>query len=134
MNVVLAEQLPAKCLGSFRQVMEISAGVTRTGGTGALGIERLGGIFVNAAPQLQKAARGKGSAALRELRRHDAIEHVHAVMDRLQDIERCAHSHEIARLVGWQKFRCVFAHFLALVLPLTHRKPADREAIERERA
>lgn len=114
--------------------MEISARVAGAGRASALGIERVVGEFVNATAQLQIPARGKGAAALRDLSRDDAIEHVHAAMHGFEDIERRADAHEVAWTICRQKLRGEFAHVLALVLGLAHGQPADREPIERHRA
>ena len=130
MNVVLPEQLPAERLARLRQVMQIGARVARAGRAGASRIEFLLGEFVNAAAHLQKPARSENGAALRQLRRHDAIEHVHAAMDGFENIERRADAHEIARLVLRQKLRGEFAHVLALALALADREPADGESVE----
>ena len=105
MEVVLAEELPAERLRALGEVMQVGARVARAGRAGALRIERLLGAFVDAAAQLQEAARGEGDAALRELRRHDAVEHVDAAMDGFEDIERRADAHEVARLVVRQELR-----------------------------
>ena len=59
MDVVLAEELPAERLAGLGQMMQIGARVARAGRAAAVRIERLLGEFVNAAPHLQKAARGE---------------------------------------------------------------------------
>ena len=133
-DVVLPEELPAERLARLRQVMQVGARVARAGRAGAGRIEFLLGEFVNAAAHLQKAARGEDGAALRELRRHDAIEHVHAAMDGFENVERRADAHEVARLVLRQKLRGEFAHVLALALALADREPADGESVERHLA
>ena len=105
MEVVLSEELPAERLRAFGQMMEIRARVARAGRAGAVRIQLLLRAFVNAAAQLEKPARGESRAALRELRRHDAIEHVDAAMNGFEDIERRADAHEVARLVVRQQLR-----------------------------
>ena len=131
MNVVFAEQLPAERFARLGQMMEISARVARAGRAIAGRIEFLLRVFVNAAPHLQEPARSEDGAALGELRRHDAIEHVHAAMDGFENIERRAHAHQIARFVLRQKLRREFAHLFALVFAFAHREPANRKAVER---
>ena len=130
-KIVLPEQLPAEGFARLGEVMQVSAGVARAGRAGAGGIELFLGEFVNAAAHLQKAARGEDGAALRHLRRHDAIEHVHAAMHRFEDIERRADAHEVARLVVRQKLRGEFAQVLALALAFADRESADGESVER---
>ena len=134
MDVVLAEQLPAERLARLREVMQIGARVARAGRAGAGGIELFVREFVNAAAHLEETARGEDGAALRQLRRHDAVEHVDAAMDGFEDIERRADAHEIARLVRRQKLRGELAHVLALALALADREAADGEAVERHLA
>ena len=94
--------MPSNCQPRFSprlgQMMQIGAGIARAGGAGAGGIELFLGEFVNAAAQLQKAARGESAAALRDLRGDDAVEHVDAAMHGFEDVERRADAHEIARL------------------------------------
>ena len=114
--------------------MEIRARVARAGRAIAIGIERFVGKFVNAAAQLQKSARGKSGAALRQLRRHDAIEHVHPAMDGFQQIERRAHAHQVTRLVVRQQSGRELADVFAFALALAHREPADRVTVERHLA
>src|SRR5688572_27071334 len=103
MNVVFAEQLPPERLARLGQMVEISSRVTRAGRAIAGRIEFFLRVFVNAAPHLQEAAGSEDRTALRELRRHDAIEHVHAAVNSFENIKRCAHSHQIARLVVRKK-------------------------------
>jgi hypothetical protein len=131
MDVVFAQELPSERLARLGQVMQISAGVARTGRTSAGGIKFLFGEFVNAAAHLQKTARGEDGAALRELRGHDAIEHVHATMNGFEEIKRRADAHEVPRLVLRQKLRGEFAHVFALALALPHRESTDGEPVER---
>ncbi len=130
MDVVFAEELPAQRLARLREVMQIGARVARAGRAGAGGIEFFVGEFVNAAAHLEKTARGEGGAALRQLRRHDAVEHVDAAMDRFEDVERRADAHEIARFVRRQELRGELAQVFALALALADCETADGETIE----
>ena len=89
-NIVLTDEMPAEVLASLREMMQVGAGVARAGGAMAQRIERTLDEFVNAPPQLQKAARSKGAAALRDLRGDNAVEHVHPAVHRFEDVEgRC---------------------------------------------
>ena len=129
-DVVLAEKLPAEGFPGFREVVEVGARIPPAGRAVARRIELLLGEFIDAAPQLQVAARGENPAPLRDLRRDDAVEHVHAPVHRLENVEWRAHAHEVARLVLWQKARRERARVLALAFPLADRKPSDRESVE----
>jgi hypothetical protein len=131
MDVVFAEQLPTKRLARLGQVVEIRPRITSAGRAIAGRIEFFVCVFVNAPPHLQEAAGSEDRAALRELRRHDAIEHVHAAMNGFQDIERGAHPHQIARLVFRKKLRRELAHLFALVSAFAYGQPANGKAVER---
>src|SRR3990172_1639577 len=66
--------------------------------------------------------------------RQDAVEHVDPARDDLEDSDRVADPHEVPREFG-RKERCrpldAVEHLLLL---LTHREAAEREAVERKRA
>jgi len=130
MDVVLAEKLPAERLARFREVMEVGAGIARTGRAIAGRIERLVREFVNPAAHLEKTARCEDGAALRQLRRHDAIKHVDPAMDGFEDVERSADAHQVTRLVCRQKRGGEFADLFALDFALADREAADGETIE----
>ena len=115
-KVVLPEQLPAERFARLREVMQVSAGVACARRARAGGIELFLGEFVNAAAHLQKTARREDSAPLRQLRRHDAVEHVDATVDGFENIERRADTHKVARFVVRQKLRGEFAQVFALAL------------------
>ena len=132
-NVVLADELPAERLLALREVVQVGAGVAGAGRAGAIGIERLARAFINATPELQESTRSEGSAALRDLRGDNAIEHVHATVDRFQNIERSADTHEVSGFVFRQKRGGEFAGVLSLALALADGEAADRVAVERHR-
>src|SRR5450432_3668979 len=77
MQVVFAKKLPAQRLTRLGEVMEIGPRIAGAGRTRTCRIEPFLREFVNAAAHLEETARSENSAALRQLRRHDAIEHVH---------------------------------------------------------
>jgi len=89
-EVVLPEELPAEVLAALCEVMQVGPRVARTGRASAERIERVLGEFVHAAAQLQESARRERRPALRDLRGDDAIEHVHAAVHGLEDVERRA--------------------------------------------
>src|SRR3546814_1385199 len=63
-------------------------------------------------------------------RRQHAIEHVDPARDRADQIVGLADAHQIARLVGGKLRGRKIEHAEHRLLPLTHRKPADRIAVE----
>src|SRR4029453_2447794 len=86
------------------------------------------------AAHLEETAGGEDGAALCQLRRHDAVEHVDATMDRFEDVERSAHAHEIARFVRRKEVRGELAQVFALALTLADCETTDCETIERHLA
>jgi hypothetical protein len=111
-------------------MMKVGAGIARARGAIAGRIEFFVRVFVNAPPHLEKAPGSKDGASLRQLRRHDAVEHVYAAMDGFEDIERRADAHQIAWLVFRQKLRGEFAHRFALAFAFAHREPPDRVTVK----
>jgi hypothetical protein len=96
---VLSDELPSEVLASFREVVEIRTRVPHAGGAIAKWVEIAFRELVDASPELQKPTRGKCAAALRHLRRDDAVEHVHAAMNCLEDVQWCPDPHEISRTI-----------------------------------
>ena len=98
----------------------------------ALRVERRLVEFVARPRQPQFAVRGKHRAALRELRGDDAVKHVHPAMHRLQNIDRRAHPHQVARQRLRQKIRHEARELIALRVRLAHRQPADGQPVKRQ--
>ena len=111
-------------------MVQISARVVPAGDAIALGIEGSLGEFVHGPPQLKFPVRGKGQAALRALRRHDAVEHVDASMNGLEQIQRCAHTHQVARQARRQNICDAPRNGITLEMGLTDSKAANRQTIE----
>ncbi len=131
MQIVLTQKLPAERLTHLDQVVQIRAGVAGAGRAVAVRIERQVGHRVNGPAHLQVAARGEGPAALRHLRRDDAVEHVDPAVHGLQEVERRAHAHQVPGLLLRHLLGGERAHVLALCAALADREAADRVAVER---
>ena len=67
-----------------------------------------------------------------DARRQDAVEHVHAALDHLEDALRVADAHEVARLLGGEERRGVRDGLEHRVAGLPHAEPAERVAVEVE--
>src|SRR6056297_3027105 len=78
-----------------------------------------------ARPRLPRPARARGQ---------HAIHHVHAALDRADDIVGLAHPHQVARLVFWQHFWSVIQTFQHGLLSFSNRQPANGIAVEADRA
>ena len=114
-------------------MVQVGAGVARTGRARAIGIERVVRAFVNPAPELQESARGERPAALGDLGGDNAIEHVDTAMDGFENIERRSNAHEVAGFVLRQERCREFTGVLALAFAFAHGKTANRVAVERHR-
>src|SRR5207237_5388114 len=57
-------------------------------------------------PEVEPAARRERGAGPSHPRRQDAVEHVHAPLDHLENALRVADAHEIPRLLGRQERSC----------------------------
>ena len=61
---------------------------------------------------------------------HNAIEHINAAFNRAQNIQRCAHTHQVSWLVRRQQWRCCGNHIKHNLLGFAHRQAAHRIAIK----
>ena len=129
-SIMLAQQLPAEWFGRFRKVMQIRSRKARAGRARAGGVQRFLRKTVNAAAQLQHAARRKHASALGDLRGHDAVEHVHSAVDRLQNVQRGADAHQVTRLVVRHQPGREIAHCFPLVLGLADSQAADGKSVK----
>ena len=80
-QIVNSQEMPAENFVGFDEMVQVGARVVAAGLAIALGVERLFGEFMHGAAQLKFPVRGERHAALRQLRRDDAVEHVDAAMD-----------------------------------------------------
>ena len=96
----------------------------------ALRIERRFVEFVARSRHPEFAVRRKNRAALRELRRDDAIKHIHAAMHRFQNINRRANAHEVARQIFREKIGHEAGEFVALRMRFADGESADGESVE----
>src|ERR1700722_16376807 len=103
MEVMLAEKLPAQRFLRLGEMMQICAGIPGTGRTVALGIQLILCKLVNSPAQLKVPTRGKRPTPLCHLRGDDAVEHIHAAMNRFQDIQRRPYPHHVAWQIGWHE-------------------------------
>jgi hypothetical protein len=110
--------------------MQVRPRVARTRFAAARCIERLIRDAVDAATEVELAARRERDAVLCERGRHDAVEHVDAAVHGLEQIERRADAHQVTRLVGGQQRRGQLGHVLALRTGLADGEAADRVAVE----
>src|SRR5690349_19499451 len=81
---------------------------------------------------MQFTMRGKHRAALRELRRNDAVEEIDPAMDRFENIERRADPHEIAGTVFRQLLRDDAGKLVTLRGCFTHGEPANGQPVKRQ--
>ena len=112
--------------------MKVRARVVLAGLAIALGIDRLFAQFIHGAAQLQFSMRGKGHAALRQLRGNNTVEHIDPTMYALENINRRAHAHEVTRQILRQMVGDESRHFVTLVLRFADGQAANSEAVKRE--
>src|SRR5690348_2291543 len=111
---------------------DVGAAEAAAGGTVTAFVERalvprvLRVAQVEAALVRQRAARARGSG------REHAVEHVDAGLDHLEDPERIADAHEVARLVRGKQLSRPVGRLEGRVTVLADREPADRVAVEVE--
>ena len=129
-EVVNTQQLPAKVLVRFDEMMEIGARVVLAGVAMASGIKRLFREFVCAASQSDFALRSKRDSALCELGGDDAIKHIHATMHGFEDVNGGADSHEITWTIHRHMLGREVCESVALFVGFADREPADRETVE----
>ena len=80
--------------------------------------------------QVQRAIPGPGLAVASGAGRQDAVEHVHAAIDRLDQIDRLAHAHQIAGAVLGQELGRVIQHLAHGLMAFAHGQAADGVAVE----
>ena len=129
-DVVVGEELPAEGFVALDQMMDVGAGMAAAGRAIAAGVERFVGEFIDGAAEVDFTVGGERGAALSELPGDDAIEHVHAAMHRLQNVDRGAHAHQVTRQVFGQLGGDDPGELVALGIGFTDREPADGEAVE----
>ena len=83
--------------------------------------------------RLRRPLPGERRAGARGARRQDAVEHVDAARDHLEDALRVADAHEVARPVGREQRRGPGGRVEHRVARARRREPAERVAVEAER-
>src|SRR3954470_14018223 len=96
--------MPAEELVRFDEMVQVGAGVFATSLAAAARVNGLVGKFINAPFQTEFPMRSENRATLGELRGNNAVEHIHAAVHRLENIERRTDAHEIARQVFGEMF------------------------------
>ena len=132
MQVVHAGQHRRQHLAAAIEVMKIGAREARTGHAGAGRIERRVVFLVAGISNAQVAETCEEMAVAGVSRRHDAVEHVDAGADAVDQVFRRADAHQVARLVGRQAVRRVRDDALHLGLRLADADTTDRIAGQAE--
>ena len=110
--------------------MQIGTGKLAAGVAAATGVERAGIELVAGVLDLDVAEAREQVAVAGVARRHHAVEHVDAGLDRADEVFRRADAHQVARLVGWQARRDVGEDAHHVLFRLADRQAADGHAVE----
>ena len=127
-QVVQRVQARAEDLVRFLQVVEIGAREMAAGVAGALRVERARVVAMARIADLEIAVAGEEPAVTRVARRQHAVEEVDARRDRLDQIFRRAHAHQVARPLFGQPRAGENAP--AVLLRFADREAADGVAVE----
>ena len=120
-----AQDLPAPV-----EMVQVGAGEARAGGASAAGLDRPDVVAVAAVADAQHPVPDEEVAVARVAGREHAVEEVHPPPDRLHDVLRGPHPHEVAGRARRHVGREPVEHLEALLHRLAHREPADRVAVE----
>src|SRR5262249_37863632 len=131
-EVVEREQPQAEDLLLRDEVADVSPREALARGTVAARLQRLGiageaGV-AQVEPPLPRQRRARPAVA----RRKNAVEHVDPALDDVEDAERIADAHEVARSLGGQKRRGGSDGFQHGVAALPHAESTQRVAVEAE--
>src|SRR5688572_1917408 len=96
----------------------------------APGIEGLLRELVHRPPHLQFAVRSKRHSSARQLRGNDAVEHIDAAVNALENVDRCAHAHEIARKIFRQMLSDPRRHVVALAVSFAYSQSSNGQAVK----
>ena len=130
MQIVKRYKAQAKYLLGLDQMAQVAASKLATGGTRTAFFDRAllqGELGVL---QVERAVGGKGGAVARQASREDAIKHVDAAGDQLEQLRWRAEAHRVARLVVRQKRLAPFHRLHHFRFRLAYAHPADCIAIE----
>src|SRR4030095_10725306 len=130
MQIVKRYKEQAEYLLGLDQMAQVAASKLATCGTRTAFFDRalLQGEF--GVLQVEGTVGGKGSAVARQASRKDAIKHVHAPGDQLEQLRWRAQAHCVARLVVRQKRLAPFDRLHHFRLRLAYAPPANGVAVE----
>ncbi len=83
--------------------------------------------------QVDPAGAGERGVVTGETGGQDAIENVHPASDAVDQVFRCAHTHQVAGFIGGQQRVDHLEHLVHLLLGFAHGEPADGVAGQVER-
>ena len=129
-QVVDREEPRPERLAALEEVVQVRPRPGPAGEARAGGVERLVREPVVAAGEPDAPRRGEGRPLPRHRGGKDAVEHVDALADRLEEIRRGADAHEVARAPARQQLRRAADDVGALGARVAHREAADGEAVE----
>src|SRR5690606_16766026 len=113
------------------QVAQVGAAVAIAAGMAAAALlDRARVLLVLRVADADGAGRSEVVAVARVAGRHDAIEHVDAARDRLDQVLGPADAHQVAWALARQLRHGVLEHGVALGLRLAHGQATDRVAVE----
>src|SRR5690349_16241402 len=101
--------------------------------TAALRVERTRIVGMPGVFDVDRAEAGESKSMAAVARGQDAVEHVDAAGNRLENIRWRAHAHQITRLREWQSRRGGRHHAQHHLFALADREPADRVPVEAKR-
>src|SRR5690606_16738167 len=101
-----------------------------TGGAGAAFVQWSGVVGMPGVSQVERTHPGEGLAVTAGARRQHAVEHVHAALDRPDEIVGLADSHQVARRILGQLSGSEIERGEHGLLPFPYRQTADRVTIE----
>src|SRR4030095_14515257 len=130
MQIVKRYKAQAEYLLGLDQMAQVAASKLATCGTRTAFFDRAllqGELGVL---QVERAANGKGGAVARQASREDAIKHVDAPGDQLEQLRWCAQAHRIARLVVRQKRLAPFHRLHHFRFWFDYAHPANSGAVE----
>jgi hypothetical protein len=131
-QIVVPDELPRLRVERALQMHEVRDRVRAAGVAGTGRVERALALAIRGAAQRAAPGAREHHTLLRHGRGQDAVEHVHAAVHGLEQVERRADAHEVARQFARQQIGDPLGGGVALLTPLAHCEPTDREAIERQ--
>ena len=128
-QVVDRGDLQAQQLLDLDEVMEIRLAVERVHVGVGVGVDGREVVLPFLVAHVDRPEAGEELAVAAVARGHDAIEHVDAPLDGLQEVDRRADAHEVAGLVFGKDLVDDLDHLVHLLGRLAHGQSADRVAV-----